>query len=235
MRRQDNSLAETRYTDCHDDPMWHTEDSEWKAGHISSLLGANAIQPRRIVEIGCGAGQILAELSKRLRSVEFAVGYDIAPKAIELAKAQASPRVTFRVGVGFDTSERFDVVLAMDVLEHVENCFEFLRRLRALGSYKVLHIPLDLSVQVLLRPKRLQEVRAEVGHVHFFTKETAMDLLDDVGYRIIDWRYTSGATELPARTFRTRLAAIPRRILYAMSHDMAARLLGGCSLLILAT
>jgi 2-polyprenyl-3-methyl-5-hydroxy-6-metoxy-1,4-benzoquinol methylase len=45
----------------------------------------------------------------------------------------------------------FDVVMAIDVFEHVEDYLGFIRRLRVKGEYKVFHIPLDLSVQTVLR------------------------------------------------------------------------------------
>lgn len=39
-------------------------------------------------------------------------------------------------------------------------------------------------------------MRRSVGHIHYFTKETALALLEDTGYRVIDHGYTWGATEL---------------------------------------
>ena len=66
---------------------WNSEDSSWKSGQIMQIIKSNGIQPKTITEIGCGAGQILEELSKQpyLKGCEFE-GYDISPQAIELCK-----------------------------------------------------------------------------------------------------------------------------------------------------
>ncbi|GEM_PF-5616831 len=66
---------------------WHSEDSLWKAAQILRIIRDNDIQPRNIAEVGCGAGQILVELSKQeyLKDCQFE-GYDISPQAIDLCK-----------------------------------------------------------------------------------------------------------------------------------------------------
>ena len=52
---------------------WNSEDSSWKSGQIMQIIKSNEIQPKTITEIGCGAGQILGELSKQpyLKGCEF--------------------------------------------------------------------------------------------------------------------------------------------------------------------
>jgi hypothetical protein len=98
----------------------------------------------------------------------------------------------------------------------------------------VFHIPLDLSALALARGGKLMAMRRAVGHIHYFTKETALALLEDTGHRVIDYHYTSGATELRHPGWRTRLLKRPREALFRASPDVAARLLGGYSLLVLA-
>lgn len=128
----------------------------------------------------------------------------------------------------------FDVLMAIDVFEHVEDCFSFLRRMRTRGSFKVFHIPLDLSVQAVIRPLRLMKARSDVGHIHYFTKETALATLADSGYEVIDSFYTCGAIELPNRGWKANLMKLPRRLSYSLSPDFAARILGGFSMMVLA-
>jgi hypothetical protein len=83
----------------------------------------------------------------------------------------------------------------------------------------------------VLRPGRIIATRKRVGHLHYFTKETALATLEYVGYRIISWRFTRGALELPNRRVATRMANVPRRLLGTFSEDVAARILGGYSIL----
>lgn len=42
----------------------HIEDSPWKAEKILSIMNKNGLHPNSIVEIGCGAGEILVQLQK---------------------------------------------------------------------------------------------------------------------------------------------------------------------------
>ena len=127
-----------------------------------------------------------------------------------------------------------DVLLIIDVFEHVEDYFSFLKKLKGKGEYKIFHIPLDLSVSSVLRSTPIISARKLVGHIHYFTKETALATLKDTGYDVIDYFYTSGAVELKNRSMKTNCLKIPRKLLYLLNKDLAVRLLGGFSLLVLA-
>ncbi len=95
-----------------------------------------------------------------------------------------------------------------------------------------LWIPLDLSVQGLLRGKAIIAARQLIGHQHYFYKETALAVLTDSGYEIIDWNYTHGAETLPSRALRTKVLNVPRRAIRAVSEDFAIRLMGGASMMV---
>ena len=125
-------------------------------------------------------------------------------------------------------------MMAIDVFEHVEDYFGFLRDLKETAEHKIFHIPLDLSVQSVLRSSPLIKSRKSVGHIHYFSKETALETLKDTGYQIIDYFYTSGTLELPNRGWKASLLRTPRKIAFAISRDQAARIFGGFSLLVLA-
>src|SRR3974390_3184813 len=43
-------------------PTWDEEDSAWKAGQVLKMLDRNHLAPKSIVDVGCGAGGILASL-----------------------------------------------------------------------------------------------------------------------------------------------------------------------------
>ena len=81
------------------------------------------------------------------------------------------------------------------------------------------------------QPIRLRE---RIGHLHYFDAETAIATLEECGYRIRARSYTAGSLDLPAATRLRGLARLPRRMLSRINQDVAARLLGGFSLLVLA-
>lgn len=220
-------------TYCENNENWHAEDSPWKAEQVYRLLASNRINPSSICDVGCGAGEVLLNL-RRYFPDSTLDGFDISPDAFALSKPKGGGNVTFHLGDFLsDYDTQHDVALAIDVFEHVEDYLDFLRRFRKRAKYKIFHIPLDLSVQTVLRGTPLQRVRDLVGHLHFFTKETAFASLAHVGLRIVDWRYTSSGLELPSISTKQRIASWPRRICFALSRDLTVRILGGYSLLVL--
>ena len=229
---------ESIYTDgtyLRNNPDWHVDDSPWKAKHVATMLDRHGIVPQTVCEIGCGAGEILRSLSTHLEPATRFFGYEISPNAYKICSQKANEKFTFRLANLLDeTDVRFDLVMAMDVFEHVEDYFGFLRKLRDKGQYKVFHIPLELSAQEVLRGKPLLNARRNVGHIHHFSKETALATLEDCGYTVLDNFYTSGRTELGGLGWKSQLMRLPRQALYRVNPDAAVRALGGYSLLVLA-
>jgi SAM-dependent methyltransferase len=227
---------DTIYTDgtyLRNNPDWHVDDSPWKARRIARMLERNALSPMTVCEIGCGGGEVLRNLSTELDPRARFFGYEISPAAYAMCSKKASDKFQYRLANLLDETAYFDLVMAIDVFEHVEDCFAFLRKLRGKGRHKVFHIPLELSVLDVARGTLIGQ-RKRVGHIHHFSKETALAILEDTGYRVIDHCYTSGRTELGHHGWKTRLMRWPREALHAVNPHWAARWLGGYSLLVLA-
>ena len=83
--------------------------------HIRPFEGA------KILDIGCGTG-VLAQLINEVTPVSY-TGFDSNPKYIEFAKKRKYPGV-FNVGSvhnSFLSANDFDIVLAMDVMHHLND------------------------------------------------------------------------------------------------------------------
>ncbi|MGV8713075.1 MAG: class I SAM-dependent methyltransferase [Nitrosomonas sp.] len=216
-------------------PTWHEEDSPWKAKQIIKIIEKNRLNPQKICEVGCGAGEILNQLSIYFGTDKEFFGYEVSPQAYQLCLAKAKPNLTFQLSnLLSEDTEFFDIVLAIDVFEHIEDYFTFLRKLKSKAQYKIFHIPLDLSVQSVLRCSPILKLRRSVGHIHYFTKETALETLNDTGYKVIDYFYTGNTIDLPNRGWKASLMKIPRKLAFSINNDLAVRVLGGYSLLVLA-
>jgi hypothetical protein len=214
-------------------PTWHVEDSPWKAQKIYEILLRNNLRPSRIAEVGCGAGEILVQLKARLPESSF-VGYEMSGQAFELARSRESEGVHFINANMLDQAVHYDALLCIDVFEHVDDYIGFIKSLRHFADYKIFHIPLDLSAQAVARGEPLLDARRRVGHLHYFTKETALETIRYCGYEVIDANFTARAIDLPNRGLGTNLMRIPRILLSKFAPDLAARVLGGWSLMVLA-
>ena len=176
-------------------PSWHAEHSEWKARNILHLLKKNNVNPQTIAEIGCGAGEILNQMHSRLsNNVEY-FGYDIAPDAIKLAKQREKERLSFYLENLFETSRHFDLLLMIDVCEHVENYYDFLLQCKKKADYMVVGIPLDISFRTILRSNNLTVRRNIAGHIHFFCSQSALLMLENCNFEIMDCDYYSNIIE----------------------------------------
>jgi hypothetical protein len=215
-------------------PTYHVEDSAWKAAQVLRMIKRHDLRPQSVCEVGCGAGEILKQLQASMPAEVQFYGYEISPQAFALCRQRENEQLRFFCQDLLGSNDhRFDLLLCLDVFEHVEDYLGFLRGLREKADYKIFHIPLDLSVQWLWRSTPIMREREQAGHLHYFTKETALATLADSGYEVKDWFYTPGAIANP-RSVKAKLASLPRRILSVANQDLVVRILGGYSLLVLA-
>lgn len=226
-------------------PGWHVDASPWKASVMLQAIKRNHLQPRSVCEIGCGAGEILKILQANLPEGSTFRGYDIAPDAIALAKNRENEFLHCFLGDVRDDVDYFcDLILIIDTLEHFENCFQLLRDIKAKSTYKIFQLPLDISVKSVLW-NRLPEYRHATGHLHFFSKDIALEVVKDAGYEVLDCFYAiepfRGIGIRPLsfplgqiRTVVRALQRLPLVLLYALNQDLAARIFGNWKLIVLA-
>lgn len=213
---------------------WHVEESPFKAKYILRLLDRNRVEPQMICEVGCGAGEVLRQLQSKMGTRCEFWGYDISPQALELSKPRANAKLHFRLSdFAVEQTPSFDLILVLDVIEHLEDYFSFLRQIRSRGLYKLFHLPLDISAQAVVRRSGMMKRRLDHAHLHYFTKELGLQVLADTGYEIVDWLYAPRSNEIGPRLIQ-KLFRAPRSIFYGIHPDLAVRVLGGYSLMVLA-
>jgi len=217
---------------------WHEGDAHWKASHVAAILHANGIAPRTVADAGCGTGGVLVQLQAMLPPGAELTGFEIAEPAFRVAAARGNAHLRFVHDFAEEHAARadggaFDLLLAMDVFEHVPDYLGFLERVRPAARAHVFHVPLDLSVKGLLTGLPMHR-RATVGHLHYYTPETARASIEDSGYRILDQRLTHAVMQPAPVGWKRRLRRLPDRALHAVSPAWGQRLLGGHSLLVLA-
>lgn len=217
-------------------PDWHQEGSKFKADLVLEFIKKFQLPTGLVVEVGCGAGEILVELAKNLPATSVLKGYDISPQAIRIAAKKAGSRLGFYLEDFTQfKGERADLVLMLDVVEHIDDAYSFLRRLRDKGMNFIFHIPLDMSCRTLLKPHVLLQQRTDVGHIHYFTEETMLWMLRDVGFDVQYLIYTKPDVDLiKPRSFKQWVKKLLRKLSYSINKKLSLKLWGGYSALILA-
>ena len=221
-------------TYLNNNPTWHSEDAVWKAHQVMKILARHkSSAPRTICEVGCGAGQVLVELQRRLPSQTSFFGYDISPDAFNLCLPKTNKSLRFNLeDLSSAKVEQFDLLLVLDVLEHVEDYLGFLHSMRNKARCVLFQIPLDLTVHSLLRGV-LTHNRQVFGHLHHFTKDTALATLRDCGYRVLDWSYTPAVVDFARPGIKCAISTAVRRIGFRLAPDKSVLILGGYSLMVL--
>ncbi len=233
-------------------PTWHVEESPWKAQYALELMARNHLAPHTICEVGCGAGEILRLLQKQLDATCQFNGYEISPQAFDMARQRTNSQLTFTLGdIRDDPGKRFDLLLVMDVLEHMENYFDLLRAIRPMSQHKIFHIPLDISVRSVFSGE-LAKYRQMHGHIHYFTRELALRTITDAGYDILDWLYTKESElkwkaeapawgsvmrkpwALPPVIFKQGKHTVKKLMVQALGDDWSERIFGEWRLMVLA-
>jgi len=229
----DSIYQDGRYLE--QNPSWHMEESPFKVQQILRMMKKQNLLPNSICDVGCGGGMVLAELQPHLPPGCVCWGYDVSADAINLCGARANQNLHFAVhDIRREQCDAFfDLLLILDVFEHVDDYIGLIRDIRLKGKYKLFHIPLDLSVQAVARKNGLLRRRDNFAHLHYFTKETALRTLTDVGYKVVDWFYTPRCIELGDLLIQ-KIMRLPRQISFSISQDLTVRFLGGYSLLVLA-
>ena len=214
-------------------PSWHIEYSPWKADNVRRLLQKQSLDPKTICEVGCGVGEVLRQLQLQMDPECRFWGYDIAPAAIRMAKQRENDRLKVELAdFGEIDTPPFDLLLVLEVLDHIDEYLGFLRMLRTRAEWKIISFSLDITVQSALRTGLFSKWRDGLRHLHHFNKEIALDTLRHTGYEVVD--YFIGPWPNQTRGLSAALLKAIRRVSYAMNHDLSARLFGGCNLVVLA-
>jgi 2-polyprenyl-3-methyl-5-hydroxy-6-metoxy-1,4-benzoquinol methylase len=171
----------------HYDRMTSGQEDHWRKmaaprHRRQVLLGeVDRLAPASVVDLGCGNGQLLAEVRGRHPGARLA-GIDLSSEQMK-ENARALPWAAWHTAnldapVSFapELLGAFDTVMATEVIEHVDRPEELLRNARALarpGGH------LLLSTQ----SGPVRETERRVGHIRHFTGEEIAALLARTGWR----------------------------------------------------
>jgi ubiquinone/menaquinone biosynthesis C-methylase UbiE len=166
--------------------------------HLPRLSGPEG-EPARVLDLGCGEGQFASLLAEEGMSVLAA---DVAVEPLRRARA-AHPDLNLSLltpdaPLPFEDCS-FDAVWAGEVIEHVADTQGWLsevrRVLRSSGTLLLStpdHGPL-LRLAVALSRRRFEQCfNPRCDHLRFYTRQTLLALLYDLGFEQVEVRGTGG-------------------------------------------
>lgn len=231
-----DQIIDIQYVDgayLHKTKTWHTEDSPYKAAIVNEAIKRNKIEFSHCADVGCGAGLVVEILSELNQQAEF-TGFELSNDVdVFWSNRKKTKNLSFKHDNIVEQDQVFDLIICLDVFEHVEDYFLFLRSLKAVGKTFIFNVPLDMCVAKLLT-SGIKNARRDVGHLHYFNSYTAKETISDTGYKIIDTKLSAAFLKIPPRSFRQAIALPIRLLSLIFGKSLSATLFGGMSLLIVA-
>lgn len=161
--------------------------NRWIVAAVRGVAGGRRL---RVLDLGCASGYLGERL---VRDGHVVDGIDLDPANAAVARQRGFRRVEIGdVATATANLDVYDVVVAADVLEHVAEPGQLLRRLRdnlAEDGVLVASLPnvAHLSVRLALLAGRFEYRETGIldrTHLRFFTFETAQRLFADNGWKV---------------------------------------------------
>lgn len=147
---------------------------------------AIATKSKSVLEIGCGGGTIVRTLANSFPNISF-IGYDNDKVAIKHANRHKRSNLRFVDNIK-DVKGKFDHIILIDCLEHVDKPLPLLRKIKSLlhkNGTIIIHIPLEK--QGIYACKYFRNIKSLYSqHVIFYNFEDLSALLDKAGFTITD-------------------------------------------------
>lgn len=169
-----------------EDYRWRTKDQKTEFRHLAAL---ELIDGGGVLDVGCGAGNLLDLLKERGVPAE---GADISEEALNICRAKGHKVASLDLVSGKlpFPDQSFDQVVLLDVLEHSYDPENLLREARRVAkSFVIVGVPNFNSL-----PARLQVLRGLVpennrpgqGHIYWFNYGVLMRMLACCGLDVVD-------------------------------------------------
>lgn len=164
--------------------------------HFVLLANSMLKKNSKILEIGCAEGYMLRRLEKNFDIY----GVDVSEYAVKIARKNAvKSKVSVQDANNINfSSEKFDMVIALSILEHlkepkicIQRCYQILKK----NGIFVVQVPNTESIAVSLKGKEWHGYRDET-HLSLKSPDEWVKSIESAGFKIIK-TYGDGLTDVP--------------------------------------
>ncbi len=166
---------------------WRALGAIGKADHVLDLCARAGLwadgHPINTLEVGCGDGALLSELSRRDFGGRLA-GVEITRAAVAIARSRAEiDSVELYDGLHLPVSDgTYELGILSHVLEHVPDPSVLLAEVARACRVVIVEVPLEDNISAKRASKR--EHADEVGHLQRLSREHARSIVTRAGLRI---------------------------------------------------
>ncbi len=205
----------------------------------------NKINHKRILDVGSGAGTLSLLLASEGYKV---VGIDISADAIEKSRQSAEhlnlqSKVNFLNYDLFDFSpnKKFDLILCLEVIEHVFDEARFLKKIKKLlihNGLVIISTPLDSAP--LTKLGLTKSFDSKVGHLRRYSKTRFIALLNTNNFSVEKFIETEGIIRnilfvFPILSFIVKFIRGPLVKFITLIDDLIGTISGFSDLIVIAT
>jgi len=160
---------------------WRKIGAENKINNIKKLLASES--PVKILEIGCGDGALLFELSQQKIGKKL-YGVEITESLVKTVKNRKIPNLKECVLFdGYNThyaNDDFDLVILSHVVEHVEYPRILINEAKRIGKMIIFEVPLEATIIL-----KKDFVLTSTGHINFYSYKTFRNLIQTCNLKIL--------------------------------------------------
>ena len=177
-------------------PSLHTEDSKFKFQNIKRFLSSIEVKNNRIkiLDIGGGAGIIGKLVLEHFQESGIVVSFHSLDLSTQMLKIQLKNNPQIKKIINCSINEcpksNYDLVLMIDVIEHIEEKEDSAKILNKLGKNIIYNIPIEINFFDILKYLKsffryYNRQKERWGHIHFFSFTSSQSFLRR-HYKIID-------------------------------------------------
>ena len=161
--------------------------------NYSSFFIKNITENETVLDVGCGNGFNTFNIAKKAKKI---VGIDINANNIEFARKNYKLENINYIHddiLNYSFTEKFDVIVLSNVLEHVENRIELLKRLNNIGNKLLIRVPLiDRSWITLYKKEMGLDYMLDKTHYIEYTVDSFLKEIEESGLKTINYSIQFG-------------------------------------------